>query len=87
MQPADHVSIMLGLTRPTLAGPKTPRLTECVCIHCAAGLAGILGENLALPTLWTEDIRGFIIINATTLSVCVGTFFWMWRVMAAKKLI
>lgn len=52
-----------------------------------AAAAGILGENLALPQLWTEDIRGFIIINATTLSVCVGTFFWMWRVMARKKLI
>lgn len=49
--------------------------------------AGILGENLVLPELWTHDIRGFIAINAGTLTVCVGTFFWMWRVMAAKKLI
>lgn len=49
--------------------------------------AGILGENLQLPAAWTEDLRGFIVINITTLSVCVATFSWMWRVMARKKLI
>lgn len=49
--------------------------------------AGILGENLQLPAAWTEDLRGFIVINITTLSVCVATFLWMWRVMARKKLI
>jgi hypothetical protein len=39
--------------------------------YCACSLprSGILGENLQLPPSWTEDHRGFYIINATTLTV------------------
>jgi hypothetical protein len=50
-------------------------------------VAGILGENLVLPSSWTEDLRGFIIINCTTLSVCAAVFIGCWKVMVNKKLI
>jgi hypothetical protein len=36
---------------------------------CSLHRAGILGENLQLPPSWTEDHRGFYVINATTLTV------------------
>ncbi len=50
-------------------------------------VAGILGENLVLPELWTSDLRGFIVINIGTFSMCVTIFFVVWRVMVAKKMI
>jgi hypothetical protein len=42
---------------------------------------------LVLPSSWTEDLRGFIIINCTTLSVCAAVFISCWKVMVNKKLI
>jgi hypothetical protein len=50
-------------------------------------LAGILGENLELPAAWTQDLRGFYVINIGTLSLCVATFFVVYRIMVQRKLI
>jgi hypothetical protein len=60
---------------------------ETTITHTHTHTTGILGENLVLPSLWTADLRGFIVINLGTLSFCIATFFLGWRVMVAKKLI
>lgn len=83
----DYINIELDYNRNRLLRIEILLTVATFALAIYNLVAGILGENLALPSLWTEDLRGFIIINVGTLTVCVGTFFYMWRVMAAKKLI
>lgn len=83
----DYINIELDYNRNRLLRIEILLTVATFALAIYNLVAGILGENLQLPAAWTEDMRGFIIINVTTLSVCVVTFLWMWRVMARKKLI
>ncbi|KIZ02442.1 hypothetical protein MNEG_5514 [Monoraphidium neglectum] len=59
--------------------------TFCLALYNL--LAGVLGENLVLPTLITQDIWGFVVVNGTASTVCVALFFLSWRVMQRRKMI
>ena len=37
-------------------------------------IAGILGENLIIPERITKDVTGFVVVNLTTLGVCLLFF-------------
>lgn len=50
-------------------------------------IAGILGENLVLPEIITQNLWGFIGVNGTMCFVCVSVFFGLYWSMRHKKLI
>jgi hypothetical protein len=75
---------------PTAVVPTTTQMHPQVATFCLALynlLAGVLGENLVLPSAITQDIRGFILVNGTAVTVCVALFFTWWRMMVKRKMI
>ncbi|GIL63492.1 hypothetical protein Vafri_17545 [Volvox africanus] len=50
-------------------------------------ITGMLGENLVLPDAITQDLSGFILINASTLLFCVTTFFSLVMVFKWQKVL
>jgi hypothetical protein len=59
--------------------------TFCLALYNL--LAGVLGENLVLPSIITQDIWGFILVNGTAVTVCIALFFWAWSTMIKRKMI
>jgi len=41
-----------------------------------SAVAGMLGENLELPTLITSNVWGFAIVNIGAISLCLMVFRW-----------
>lgn len=71
-QCACQVSTVSSSSRISLLTHVFAGTAAAAVLRCALRLLfrpGILGENLQLPPSWTEDHRGFYIINATTLTV------------------
>lgn len=65
--------------------PHTQVATFCLALYNL--LAGVLGENLVLPSAITQDIWGFIIVNGTAFTSCIALFFISWRMMSKTKMI
>lgn len=83
----DYINIELDYNRNRLLRIEILLTVATFSLAVYNLVAGILGENLVLPATWTADLRGFIVINATTASVCAATFFVIWKIMVRRKLI
>lgn len=83
----DYINIELDYNRNRLLRIEILLTVATFSLAIYNLVAGILGENLVLPSAWTEDIRGFIIINCTTVTVCTVVFLTVWKIMVNKKLI
>lgn len=83
----DYINIELDHTRNRLLKIEIMLTVATFALAIYNLVAGILGENLVLPSSWTADLRGFIIINSTTLSLAVGVFCLTWTTMKRMKVI
>lgn len=83
----DYINIELDYNRNRLLRIEILLTVATFSLAIYNLVAGILGENLVLPSAWTEDIWGFIIINCTAVTVCTLVFFGTYTMMVRKKLI
>jgi hypothetical protein len=83
----DYINIELDYNRNRLLRIEILLTVATFSLAIYNLVAGILGENLVLPESWTADLRGFIIINVTMVTLCATVFGITWQIMVSKKLI
>ncbi|KAI8464620.1 MAG: hypothetical protein J3K34DRAFT_526053 [Monoraphidium minutum] len=83
----DYINIELDYSRNRLLRLEIMITVATFCLALYNLLAGVLGENLVLPSAITQDIRGFIAVNGTALTLCIALFFVSWRTMQKRKMI
>lgn len=83
----DYINIELDYNRNRLLRIEILLTVATFSLAIYNLVAGILGENLVLPSAWTEDIWGFIIINSSAVTLCTLVFIVAYKMMVKKKLI
>ncbi|GBF99922.1 magnesium transporter-like [Raphidocelis subcapitata] len=83
----DLINIELDYSRNRLLRLEILITVATFCLALYNLLAGVLGENLVLPSLITQDIWGFVLVNGTALTCCISLFFLWWRAMSKWKMI
>ena len=63
---------------------RMPRCSPSYCLHARAG---ILGENLILPSAITNDVRQFWEVNGITLIVCLLSFLGIMAYIRWRRLL
>ncbi len=83
----DLVNLSLDYSRNRLLKIEVRITIATVCIAIYACVAGVLGENLVLPSTITKGLGGFVAVNAACIVGCALTYWLCVRELKRRKLI
>lgn len=61
-------------------------LINIVCVAALAAAAGVLGENLIIPTFLADAVSKFWILNGSVLAFCFLVFYLIILCLKQKRL-